>query len=162
VNKQLIFYYFQSKEGLGRAVIEWAAGAFADLVHALRIDQTAPRARLAQLVAAQFDLLAARPDLVALLSREAAARGDRSTLTPAINRLVAVIAEGQGRGVFRDDIDPHLLASQTLVLMMGYLQFEAVLAASAPPLGMGERRLEERWRDELVKLVLRGALTGPP
>lgn len=162
VNKQLIFYYFHSKEGLGAAVVEWAADAFARLIHDLRIEDRTPESRLARLVEAQFDLLLSRPDLAILLGREAAARGDRSTLTPAVSRLVAAIAEGQGRGVFRDDVDPHLLATQTLVLMLGYLQLEPVLAASAPPLAMHEHGLEKRWRDELVKLVLRRASTGLP
>lgn len=160
VNKQLIFYYFHSKEGLGAAVVEWAAETFGRLIQELEIEDASPGARLAHLVAAQFDLLAERPELAAILGREAMAHGGRDTLTPAVSRLVAAIAEGQGRGVFHDDVDPHLLATQTLALTIGYLQLEPVLVASAPPLEMNERSLEERWRDELVELVLRRASIG--
>jgi len=31
----------------------------------------------------------------------------------------------------RDDLDPHLIAAQALVLMVGYLGMESVVAASA-------------------------------
>jgi len=75
---------------------------------------------------------------------------------PAINRLVVLLAEGQGRGQVRDDVDPHLTAAQALMLMVGYLSMEAVVAASARPLGADEPSLRERWRDAAVELVVAG------
>jgi hypothetical protein len=59
-------------------------------------------------------------------------------------------------GQVRDDIDPHLVAAQALVLMLSYLNLETVIAASAPPLRADEPALRERWWRSAVELVLNG------
>ncbi len=72
------------------------------------------------------------------------------------DREAAPLAEGQGLGQVRDDLDPHLAAAQALILMVGYLSLEAVVAASARPLGADEPALRERWREAAVELVVGG------
>ncbi len=69
---------------------------------------------------------------------------------------MVLLAEGQGRGQVRDDLDPHLAAAQALVLMVGYLKLEELIAASAPPLGADEPALRERWKHAAVELVVNG------
>src|SRR6059036_978227 len=113
-----------------------------------------PLDRIRVALGAQFDFLAAHPDLVTLLTQ--AGRSDARPFAPAINRLVVLLAEGQGRGQVRDDLDPHVAAAQALILMVGYLRLESLSAASAPPLGADEPALRERWKDSAVKLVLEG------
>jgi hypothetical protein len=76
--------------------------------------------------------------------------------TAAIRRVVVLLAEGQGRGEVRDDLDPHVAAAQALVLMIGYLRDEGVIAASAPSLIADEPALRERWRKGVVDLVVNG------
>src|SRR5229473_2172070 len=139
VNKQLLFYYFHSKRGLFAAVLARGAAEFERALAALP---------------AQFDFLASHPDLVALLSQ--AGRSDARPFAPAIKRLVVLLAEGQGRGQVRDDVDPHLAAAQALVLMVAYLGLESLIATSAPPLGADEPALRQRWKDAAVRLVLDG------
>jgi len=67
-----------------------------------------------------------------------------------------LLAEGQGRGQVRDDLDPHLAAAQALVLMVAYLGLESLIAMSAAPLGADEPALRERWKEGAVRLVLDG------
>jgi len=67
-----------------------------------------------------------------------------------------LIAEGQGRGQVRDDVDPHVAAAQALVLMLAYLALEPLVAASAPALGADEPALAARWRDATVALLVQG------
>jgi hypothetical protein len=98
--------------------------------------------------------LASHPQLVALLAQ--GGRAGPQPFAPAINRLVVLLAEGQGLGLVRDDLDPHLAAAQALILMIGYLSMETVVAASARPLGGDEPALRERWRDAAVDLVVGG------
>ena len=81
---------------------------------------------------------------------------DLAPFAPAIKRLVVLLAEGQGLGQVRDDVDPHLAAAQALILMIGYLSMEAVVAASARPLGGDEPALRERWCEAAVDLVVAG------
>ena len=154
VNKQLLFYYFHSKRGLFNAVLTRGAAELEQALASLAVGGGGPLARIEQSLAGQFDFLAARPDLVTLLTQ--AGRSDARPFAPAIKRLVILLAEGQGLGQVRDDLDPHLAAAQALVLMVAYLDLESLIAASAPPLGADEPALRERWKDAAVKLVLEG------
>jgi len=158
VNKQLLFYYYHSKRGLFQAVLGQAAGELEGALAALASPAGRPLERLHHALAAQFEFLARHPDLVALLTQ--AGRADLAPFAPAIKRLVVLLAEGQGLGHVRDDLDPHLTAAQALVLMVGYLGMESVIAASARPLGADEPALRERWKESAVELVVHGVRAG--
>src|SRR5438093_13146573 len=136
VHKHAFVSYSPSKRGLFTAVL--ARGA-AELEQALAGPPTGgerPLDRIRLALGAQFDFLAAHPDLVTLLTQ--AGRSDARPFAPAIKRLVVLLAEGQGRGQVRDDLDPHLAAAQALVLMVAYLGLESLIAMSAGPLGAAE------------------------
>ena len=158
VNKQLLFYYFHSKRGLFNAALATGASqleqAMANLALPASHADPLPLDRIRAALAAQFDFLAEHPELVALLTQ--AGRSDARPFAPAIKRLVVLLAEGQGRGHVRDDLDPHLAAAQALVLMVAYLGLESLIAMSAPPLGADEPALRERWKEAAVRLVLEG------
>jgi AcrR family transcriptional regulator len=157
VNKQLLFYYYHSKRGLFQAVLGQAARELeaALAAHASQGGRGGrPLDRLRDALDAQYDFLTRHPDLVTLLAQ--AGRVDLAPFAPAIKRLVVLLAEGQGLGHVRDDLDPHLTAAQALVLMVGYLGLEAAIAASARPLGADEPALRERWRHAAVELVVAG------
>jgi TetR/AcrR family transcriptional regulator len=154
VNKQLLFYYFHSKRGLFSAVLTRGAAELERALSDLPFSGDRPIDRIRAALAAQFDFLAAHPDLVTLLAQ--AGRSDARPFAPAIKRLVVLLAEGQGRGQVRDDLDPHLAAAQALVLMVAYLGLESLIAMNAPPLGADEPALRERWKEAAVRLVLDG------
>ena len=159
VNKQLLFYYYHSKRGLFQAVLAQAAGELEGALAVLILPEGGPLERLRLVLQAQFEFLIRHPQLVVLLSqagRPGGGRADVAPFAPAIKRLVVLLAEGQGLGQVRDDLDPHLDAAQALILMIGYLSMEAVVAASARPLGADEPALRERWRDAGVDLVVAG------
>ena len=151
VNKQLLFYYYHSKRGLFQAVLTQATGELENALTNLALPAGGPLERLRLTLQAQFEFLARNPQVVALLGQ-----GSRSNaaFAPAVKRLVVLLAEGQGLGQVRDDLDPHLAAAQALVLMVGYLAMEGVVAASARPLD--EPALRERWREAAVDLVVNG------
>ena len=153
VNKQLLFYYYHSKRGLFQAVLSDTAGELENALGGLTQPAGGPLDRLRRTLAAQFEFLARNPQVVALI-----AQGNRSGMAfqPAINRLVVLLAEGQGLGQVRDDVDPHLTAAQALILMVGYLNMEGVVATSARPLAVDEPSLRERWLAAAVDLVVAG------
>jgi len=155
VNKQLLFYYFHSKHGLFQAVLAQSAGELETALAELAYPPGGPLERLRLTLGAQFEFLARNPQIVALLGQGTRSAGG-GAFAPAINRLVVLLAEGQGLGQVRDDLDPHLAAAQALILMVGYLSMEAVIATSARPLGADEPSLRERWREAAVDLVVAG------
>src|ERR1041384_154495 len=127
VNKQLLFYYFHSKRGLFSAGLSRGAVELEASLADLPVSGERPLDRIRGAVGAQFVFLAAHPDLVTLLTQ--AGRSEARPFAPAIKRLVVLLAEGQGRGQVRDDLDPHLAAAHALVLMVAYLQLEELTAA---------------------------------
>ncbi len=161
VNKQLLFYYFHSKRGLFQAVLAQSAGELETALAELASRSggagsgRGPLERLRLTLAAQFEFLARHPEIVALLG-QGTRSGGGAAFAPAINRLVVLLAEGQGLGQVRDDLDPHLAAAQALILMVGYLSMESVIATSARPLGADEPSLRARWREAAVDLVVAG------
>ena len=159
VNKQLLFYYFHSKRGLFQAVREQVARELERDLAGLPVPAGRPLARIRRALEVQYDYLARNPDAVSLLVQTP--RSDLGSFGPAIKRLVVLIAEGQGLGEVRDDVDPHLVAAQALVLIVGYLKLEGVVAASTPTLGADEPALRERWRHGAVDLVVSGIRAAP-
>src|SRR5881409_2055681 len=155
VNKQLLFYYFHSKRGLFQAVLAQSAGELETALAELSYPAGGPLERLRLTLAAQFEFLARNPQIVALLG-QGTRSGGGAAFAPAINRLVVLLAEGQGLGQVRDDVDPHLAAAQALILMVAYLGLESLIAMSAAPLGADEPALRERWKEGAVRLVLDG------
>src|SRR2546427_10428942 len=115
VNKQLLFYYFHSQRGWCGAVPARGATELEQALPAIPASQERPLERIRITLEAQFQYLAAHPDLVVLLTQ--AGRSEARPFAPAIKRLVVLLAEGQGWGEVRDDVDPHLAAAQALVLM---------------------------------------------
>ena len=160
VNKQLLFYYYHSKRGLFQAVLEQSATELERALAGLTLPSGAPLERLRLTLRAQFEFLARNPQIVALLGQGSRGSMGGFAFAPAIKRLVVLLAEGQGLGQVRDDVDPHLTAAQALMLMVGYLSMESVVAASARPLGADEPALSERWRDAAVDLVVAGVSAG--
>ena len=154
VNKQLLFYYYHSKRGLFHAVLGQVAGELEHALAALPVADGRPLERLERVLLAQCDHLWQHPELVALLAQTG--RADLAPFAPAIKRLVVLLAEGQGLGQVRDDLDPHLTAAQALVLIVGYSQLESAIAASAPVLGADEPALRERWKEGAVSLIVNG------
>jgi AcrR family transcriptional regulator len=154
-NKQLVFYYYHSKRGLFQAVLTHAARELEEVLDTLGSSASGPPLeRLRHALQLQFDYLTRNPTHAALLAQ--AGRSEARPLTPALNRLVVLVAEGQGRGQVRDDVDPHVAAAQALVLMLAYLALEPLVAVSAAALGGDEPALAARWKDAAVRLVVEG------
>ena len=158
VNKQLLFYYFHSKRGLFQAAVRRAMEELEAALGSAEQLSGRPLDRLRQLLSTLYEFLELHPDLVGLLAHSE--RPDGTPLAPPIRRIVVLLAEGQGLGLVRDDLDPHVAAAQALVLMLGYLRLEPIIAASAPPLAADEPALRERWRRAAVELVVNGVRAG--
>ena len=148
VNKQLIFYYFGSKQDLHEEVIQGAVAAAGGKEEP---DPGGPgqlRVALNQLYA----FLSSHPEVVAALVERTGEHAQRDTVRVTANELVSpirrAIAEGQGLGYFRDDADPELAAAQALTLCLGHLALREAWAGPIATAG--------EWTGATRDLLARG------
>jgi AcrR family transcriptional regulator len=112
--KRMIYYYFGSKEGLYRAVLEQAYNHIRTIESDLHLDSLAPDEALRQLVKVTFDYHNKHPEFVRLVMNENIHQGAHIAHLPNIkerNRTVIatlrkLIDRGVKSGVFRSDLEP--------------------------------------------------------
>ena len=138
VNKQLLFHYFESKDGLFLVALEELLGRCepaaapggeppADEIRRLLADLQAALRQLPGLPAIIADSIANDgfpPDAAALV------KGWCERLAARVERA---LTDGQRRGYFRDDIDPHAIAALALAAALG----AGSLGRSAGPVPLG-------------------------
>lgn len=114
VNKQLIYYYFGSKEDLYRAALEVVYTEIRTQERSLKLGDMKPEEAMATLIAFSFDYLAEHPDFIGLLNHENAqgarhvrdSSAIRDTNSPLIDLIAKTLARGIRARVFRRGIDP--------------------------------------------------------
>jgi TetR/AcrR family transcriptional regulator len=114
VNKQLVYHYFGSKQGLYLAALESVYVQIREKERRLSFGELEPREAMAQLVGFSFDYLLDHPEFIALLADENRNKGVhvlaseklRQMHTPFRDMLAATLRSGVEAGVFRDDFDP--------------------------------------------------------
>ncbi|MEU8263775.1 TetR/AcrR family transcriptional regulator [Micromonospora sp. NPDC048999] len=158
VNERMIYHHFGSKEGLYAAVIDEQRAALGSdwapvLDRAATLD---PYEGMRTAFASFFDILRARPRLLALMMHESLS-GTRLLSLPTADQLPKTIRElyerGQHEGTFRADC-PFEIAYATAMGALVALQifaprFAAVSESGAPAL-----------RDRVLGQLLDG-MTGP-
>ena len=157
VNKQLLFYYFDSKAGLYAEAVRSAATK-------LRAATLAPdgsvqteqhgAASLRSWMATVTLVCRDQPQLVRLVlgSSEGppeAASIARTFLQELAGALAEEVSAGQGLGFFRDDADPTLVATQALTLTFGSVLLDFPSESDA---GHEGRR---RWDAEAADWMIR-------
>ena len=123
VNKQLLFHYFGSKEGLFAAAL---AGLLAPL-EPVSSGTSSPAEELRTMIAALQQGVRGLPGLVGIVADSSAnpdfPKGSlelmRAWLGRVRQRLITAVADGQRRGYFRDDIDPASVAQLALAAVLG-------------------------------------------
>ena len=114
VNKQLIYYYFGSKEDLYRTALEVVYTEIRTQERSLNLGDMKPEEAMATLIGFSFDYLAQHPDFIGLLNHENAQGAQhvrdssaiRDTNSPLIELIAKTLARGIRAKVFRRGIDP--------------------------------------------------------
>jgi AcrR family transcriptional regulator len=112
--KRMIYYYFGSKDGLYRAVLERSYESIRSLEASLELEALAPDEALRELVRATFDYHNKHPDFVRLVMNENIHHGEHIGHLPIIkarrNTVLSLLRKLLERGVaehaFRSDLDP--------------------------------------------------------
>ena len=121
-SKRMIYYYFESKEGLYLAVLERSYRKIRTLEEDLKLSSLAPEEALRTLISSTFDHDETNPDFVRLVSIENIHHAAHMLRSEAIRELnvsvietiAAILDRGVAQGVFRrnaDPIDIHMLIS---------------------------------------------------
>lgn len=113
-SKRMIYYYFESKDGLYLAVLEHAYRRIRSVEHDLDLDAKPPLEALADLVRFDFDYHLQNVDFIRLVMVEnihmgrhiAKLPGLRAVNQPTILMLRHIIDRGVRAGVMRAGIDP--------------------------------------------------------
>ena len=163
VNKQLLYYYFGSKDALYRASLEAVYTEIRSLEQSLRLGDLPPVEAMAALVGFSFDYLARNPDFIGMLNHENATgaghvRGSpaiRSTHSPLVALLRATLARGARQGVFRNGVDPVEL--YVSIAGMSYFFFSNRLTLSSIfARDLGSPRRLAAYRRHVLALVQAG------
>jgi AcrR family transcriptional regulator len=112
-SKHMIYYYFGSKEGLYRAVLEMAYAGIREREGELGLEGLEPAEALRRLVEVTFDYDATHPEFVNLVSMENLHHAQyiehseaiRDINAVIIKRLAKILERGVRQGVFRADVD---------------------------------------------------------
>lgn len=113
-SKRMIYYYFESKEGLYRAVLEDCYRRIRSIEGTLDLEHKPPVEALAQLVRFTFDYQVSNPDFIRLVMVENIHHGEhiaqledlRALSGTAIEALRRICERGVAEGVMRSDLDP--------------------------------------------------------
>jgi AcrR family transcriptional regulator len=118
----MIYYYFDSKEGLYQAVLEKVYTGIRTREAGLHLDELPPEKALRKLVESTVDYDDAHPHLFRLVSIENINYARYLKRSPTIrefnrsatDQLEAILARGYAEGVFRTRVDPtdlHMIIS---------------------------------------------------
>jgi AcrR family transcriptional regulator len=121
-SKRMIYYYFNGKEGLYRAVLEKAYMDIRSLEERSRLAELDPRTAIRKLIELTFDYDETHPQFISLVSVENIHQARHLTDLQSIKdvnasiirTLSGILERGRKEGVFRGDLDPvdvHLLIS---------------------------------------------------
>ena len=144
-NPALLYYYFGSKEGLYRAVLQRVMSALAERGGAALTASSAPSEAVRALVRAQVEFLLTHPNAPKLLVREMVDHDARrahtvllETAAGLFERLTGVIELGQRQGDFRRGVEPRFAAVSTIAQGMYF-----TVARPAISLFFGEKPVSE-------------------
>jgi len=113
-SKRMIYYYFESKEGLYRAVLEKVYEQIRLIESGITTEDRSPEDALREIVRATFDWHNKHPDFVRLVMNENIHQGEhigamtgiqvrRQTVVDLLRR---VLLRGEKSGAFRKGLDP--------------------------------------------------------
>ena len=114
INKQLVYHYFGSKDGLYTAVLEQVYQEIRNQERGLELDSFPAEEAMRKLIEFSFDYLEKSPEFVRILADENAHGGQHlkgSDVVTEVNRPIielnrATLARGVAAGVLRRGLDP--------------------------------------------------------
>jgi len=163
LNKQLVYYYFGSKDDLYRTALEAAYSEIRLREQDLDLRSLPPQDAIVLLIDFSLNYLAQHREFIRMLADENALGGAhmkdsdtfRRTNSPLIEMIGATLREGEAQGIFRKGVDPLELyisiAGMTFFYFANSLTMSAIFGRdlSAP-------ETLASYRNHIVTLTLAG------
>ncbi|MBL8584466.1 MAG: TetR family transcriptional regulator [Rhizobiaceae bacterium] len=167
VNKQLIYYYFGSKEALYVAVLEETYARLRASEAALDVDALDPVQGITELALFNWRYHCQHPELISIVRTENLHKAKflkrservRSLNSPLIATLEALLRRGVEQGVFRADVDAVQTYMTIAALSFYYLSNQWTLRVHfnlRPP----EKDVLDAWGSHIVQVVLASLRPG--
>ncbi len=163
VNKQLIYYYFGSKEDLYRTALEVVYTEIRSLERSLHLGDMAPAEAMQALIGFSFDYLERHPDFIGMLNHENAQGAShvrasgaiRDTNSPLIELIAKTLKRGIAQKLFRRGIDPVEL--YVSIAGMSYFFFSNRLTLSSIfSRDLGDAQAVAAYREHVVSFAMAG------
>ena len=168
VSKNMLYYYFKSKEGLFVAALERVYQELRDEQKDLSIRDSDPVAALERLVRHTFFAFKNNPSAIRLMNEENKHRGKyirksarmRDLYNPLIETLDLILEGGHQAGLFKPDLDAALVYLTLSSLCYHYLSNQYTLEI-ALDLDLGSEQAQAEWLDHVCGIVLLYCLSDP-
>ena len=168
VSKNMLYYYFKSKEGLFVAALERMYEVFRNEQRDLSVRASDPLVAMQQLIEHTFSALENNPHAIRLLNEENKHRGKyirkskriRDLYNPLVETLSFILERGRNDGVFRPGLDPAVVYLTLSSLCYHYLsnQYTLEIALNKDLSSVSSRK---EWLQHVTNLVLQYCSTGP-
>ncbi|MCW5622846.1 MAG: TetR family transcriptional regulator [Burkholderiales bacterium] len=165
---RMLYYYFGSKEGLFRAVLERAYEKLGAAEQGLDLDHLDPVQGMRELVAFTWRYYIEHPEFIRLLNSENLYKGQhlrqsrrvQSLSFPLLSILTRLLKRGAASGVFRKRLDPFMVYLTIASLAYFYLSNRYTLSRFLGADLMAESR-QRRWLRHITDLVLAHVAAEP-
>jgi TetR/AcrR family transcriptional regulator len=161
LSKNMLYYYFQSKEGLFVGVLERMYERLRSEQQDFVIRGSDPITALKQLVDHTFAALMQNPDAISLMNEENRHKGRhirqsrrmRDLYNPLVETIRLVLDKGVAEGAFRRDIDPAVMYLSLSSMCYHYLSNQYTLEVA---LGrdMRSEAARRRWIDHIAEMMV--------
>src|SRR3982074_151430 len=168
VSKNMLYYYFKSKEGLFVAALEQMYQDLREQQKDLSVRASDPVAAMGQLVHHTFYAFRNNPSAIRLMNEENKHRGKyirksgrmRDLYNPLVETIRFVLDRGLEDGTFRPNLDPTIVYLTLSSLCYHYLsnQFTLEIALNRD---LGSEKARKNWLDHVVNVVLLYCVSDP-
>jgi TetR/AcrR family transcriptional regulator len=159
VTKAMIYYYFQSKEELYRAVLERCLTEALGLMEQLQLDCLPPDAALVRLLSQMLDCMSENPRMGNILTLEAIQNKGKYYPKQLGNLLygtiVQILEQGMIQGVFRQ-LEPRHTAVNIVGTCAFYFNAQENLKYLWPGKRLLSKELLQRHTKESIDLIMAG------
>lgn len=168
LSKNMLYYYFKSKEGLFIAVLEKMYQSLRDQQRDLSVRASDPLHAMEQLIQHTFHALRDNPNAILLLNEENKHRGKyirksdrmRDLYNPLVDTISFILEKGRKDGLFRSGLDPTeiylVLSSMCYHILSNQYTLEIALNRD-----LGSAKAQEKWLNHVINIVLLYCVVDP-